>query len=46
MMGPCEPAESLYKLIEQFDKGREFAQSRGQRIADTMMVSKGITLLS
>ena len=46
MMGPCDPAETLSQLTQQFEKGREFEQAGGQTIENTMMVSKGITLLA
>ena len=46
MMGPYEPAEPLARLIEQLEKGGEFAHAGGQTILEAMMVSKGITLLS
>ena len=45
-MGPYEPSEPLYQMIEQFNNGKEFARAGGQTIADAIMVSKGITLLS
>ena len=46
MMGPYDPAESLARLIEQLEKGREFAQEGGQTISDNMMMNKGITSLA
>ena len=46
MMGTYNPVEPLARLIEKLEKGREFAREGGQTIADTMMVSKGITILS
>ena len=46
MIRPYKPAEPLARIIEQLEKGREFAQSGGQMISDVMMVSKGITLLA
>ena len=46
MMGPYDPVEPLSRLIEQLQKGREFAQLGGKTISETMMVSKGITLMS
>ena len=46
MMRPYDPTESLFCLIDQLEKGREFAHAGGQTIADVMMVYKGITLLS
>ena len=46
MMGPYNPAEPLDQLIKQLEKGRELAQSGGQTIADAMMVSVGITLMT
>ena len=46
MMGPYDPAEPLAQLIEQLDKGREFARAGGQTISDAMMMSKVITLLA
>ena len=46
MMGTYDPAEPLARLIDQLEKGREFAKAGGQMVAETMMVSKGITLLA
>ena len=46
MMGPYDPAEPLARLIQQLEKGREFARAGGQTISDAMMMSKGITLLA
>ena len=46
MMGPYGPAEPLARLIQQLEKGREFARAGGQTISDAMMMSKGITLLA
>ena len=46
MMGPYDPAEPLAQLIDQLEKGREFARSGGQKISDAMMTSKVITLLA
>ena len=31
MMRPYEPAEPIARLIEQLEKGREFAQEGGQK---------------
>ena len=45
-MGPYDPAEPLARLIEQLEKGREFARAGGQTIAAAMVVSEGITLLA
>ena len=45
MMGPYDHVEPLAQFIEQLEKGREFEKTGGQKIYDTMMVSKGITLL-
>ena len=45
MMGPYDPAEPLYRSIEQLEKGREYVQAGGQMISDAMMVYKRITLL-
>ena len=45
MVGPYDPTELLARLIEQLEKGREFAQAGGQTIPDAVMISKGITLL-
>ena len=42
MMGPYNPTEPLAQLIEQLEKGREFARSGGQTIADAIIMSKGI----
>ena len=44
-MGPYGTAETLTGLIKQLKKGREYEIAGGQKIADSMMVSKGITLL-
>ena len=44
-MGTYDPAELLTWLIEQSEKGIEFAQAGGKKISDAMMVSKGNTLL-
>ena len=46
MMGPYDHVEPLAQFIEQLEKGREFEKTGGQKIYDTMMVSKGITLLA
>ena len=46
MMGTYNPTEPLARLIEQLEKGREFARAVCQTISDVMMMSKGITLLS
>ena len=46
MMGPYDPAKSLAQLIEQLEKGREFARAGGQKISYAMMISKGITFLA
>ena len=46
IMGPYDHVEPLDRLIEELEKGREFARSVGQKISDAMMVSKGITLLA
>ena len=46
MMGRYDPTEPLARLIEQLEKGREFARAEGQTISDAMMMSKGITLLA
>ena len=46
MMWSYDPLETLSRLIEQLEKGGEFAHAGGQKISDSMMVSKGITLLS
>ena len=45
MMGPYNPAESLDRLIEHLEKGRQFAHAGGKTIAEAMMVSKGITFM-
>ena len=45
MMGPYDPAEPLTRLIDQLKKGSEFARAVGQKIANVIMVSKGIALL-
>ena len=44
-MGPYDPVEPLASLTNQLKKGREFAIEGSQTIANTMVVSKGITLL-
>ena len=46
MMGSYDPVEPLSRLIKQLEKGRDFALEGEQKIADVMMVSKGITLLA
>ena len=46
MMGPYHPAEPLARLAKQLEKGKEFAQAGGQAISDSMVVSKGITILA
>ena len=46
MMGEYDPPETLVLLIGQLDKGQEFTREGGQTIANAMMVSKGITLLT
>ena len=46
IMGPYDPAEPLYQMIEQLEKGGEFARAGGQTISESMMISKGITLLA
>ena len=38
MMGPYDPAEPLYRLNKQLEKGREFARSFCQTIYSTMMI--------
>ena len=45
MMGPYDPTEPLARLIEQLEKGREFAREGGRAISNAMMMSKVITLL-
>ena len=45
-MGLYDPMEPLTQLIEQLGKGREFARAGGQKITDSMMVSKGITFMA
>ena len=45
-MGPYDPSEPLARLIKQLEKGREFETAEGQKISDSMMMSKGITLLA
>ena len=46
MMGLYNPVENVARLIEQLLKGQDFARPKGEPIADAMMVSKDITLLS
>ena len=46
MMGLYNPTEPLVRLIDELENGWEFAILGWQAIADTMMVSKGITLLA
>ena len=46
MMNTYDPAEPLDQLIEQLEKGVEFARAKGKIISDTIMVSKVITLLA
>ena len=45
-MGPYSPAEPLIQMIEQLEKGREFARAGGQTISDATIMSKGMTLLA
>ena len=45
-MGPYDPAEPLACLIDKLEKGGEFMYEGGQKIADSMMVSKWITILA
>ena len=46
MMGNYDPSETLSCFINQLKKGQEFAISGGQTFANSIMVSKSITLLS
>ena len=46
MIGPYDPAENMVRLIETLEKGRQFARAVRNNIAETMMVSIGITLLA
>ena len=46
MVGPYDPAEPFAQIIEQLEKGREFARAGGQKISDTMIMSKVIPLLA
>ena len=45
-MGYYEPAGTLAQLIVKLEEGREFAHAGWQTILDTMVVLKGITILS
>ena len=45
-MEPYNPVGHLARLIKKLEKGRYFARAGEQKIADAMMVSKGITLLA
>ena len=45
MMGTYDPAEPLSLMIKQLEKGIEFACAGGWTISNSMMVSKGITIL-
>ena len=46
IMVPYDPAETLALLVEKLESGRYFALEGGQIISNTIMVSKGITLLT
>ena len=46
MMGPYNPVETLARLIEELLKEQDFARAKGEQIADAMMLSKEINLLS
>ena len=45
MVGPYETVEPLAQLSDQLEKGWEFSIAVWHTVADTMMVSKGVTLL-
>ena len=45
MMGPYDPTENLAQLIEQLKKVRELVRAGGNTIFNSIMVSKGISLL-
>ena len=45
-MGPYDPTQHCVFLIDQLEKGRELAREKGKRIANDMMVSRVITVLS
>ena len=45
-MGPYDPVEPLSRLIKKLEKGGTFAYEGGKKIADAMMVSKGINRLA
>ena len=40
MMGPYNPVEPLAQIIEELEKGREFAREGGQKLSDAMLMSK------
>ena len=46
MMRMYVPVEPLSRFINQLKKGWDFSRAGGQKIADVMMVSKGINLLA
>ena len=46
MIGPYDFTELLAQLIGKLENGQGFALAGGQKIADAMMVSRGIILLS
>ena len=46
IMGPYNPSEPVSRIIDQLEKGREFAREEGQTISDAMMIYKGITILA
>ena len=46
MIGPYDHAEPLASLIIKLEEERKFVRAGGQTIANTMIVSKGITLLA
>ena len=45
MMETYDPTEPIALIIKQLEKSREFARADWQTISDTMMVSRGITIL-
>ena len=46
MMRMYNPDKPLVQLIEQLEKGQEFARAGGKTIANAMMVSKEINVLT
>ena len=45
-MGPYDPAEPLAWIIEQLEKGREFARAGGQTISSAMMMVSKLIIMT